>query len=425
MKKIWKKTEGFTLVEMVVVIAILGILAGVGTVSYSGYVKKANEAADEQLLHDLNNAFSAACVANGVDMSKLNERTAQIQLDNGEVKKENVVIDVGDKSEPTKDDFERFYASHGNSAFKNISHLRYEKIQFVRGLAHQLPNGGNLVMTDSQRKVVNDSAYGQDGDKLKALLETAQKMGAIASGAGASDAKPQVLANAVNALGGQATPGDTNLQEQLSTAVEAYQQEQIRQAVAEKLEMSIEDVTDTFIDEYEAENITEYNEIISNLGMDKIKENALAIGAAQGAADAKDEILDAKNEVLDAIEAIRPDVTGNQEITGSALVGAIEGAEMSEENTEILYDMLLGYLGAEPGDDVDVETVIRDLSPEEVNELLGYLDSEQVENDMDAYVELMETMTGSSVDQSTIDYILMNGLDDPKIVSGLLGLLGM
>ena len=53
---------GFTLVELIVVIAILGILAGVGTVGYSGYIKKANEAADQQLLGFVNQAFAAACL---------------------------------------------------------------------------------------------------------------------------------------------------------------------------------------------------------------------------------------------------------------------------------------------------------------------------------------------------------------------------
>ena len=58
MKKFWKKTEGFTLVELVVVIAILGVLAGVGTVGYSGYVKKANMAADQQLINGIENALT-------------------------------------------------------------------------------------------------------------------------------------------------------------------------------------------------------------------------------------------------------------------------------------------------------------------------------------------------------------------------------
>ena len=57
MKKFWKKTEGFTLVELIVVIAILGILAGVGTVGYSGYIKKANMAADQQLVSGIENAM--------------------------------------------------------------------------------------------------------------------------------------------------------------------------------------------------------------------------------------------------------------------------------------------------------------------------------------------------------------------------------
>jgi len=61
MKKFLKKTEGFTLVELIVVIAILGILAGVGTVGYSGYIKKANMAADQVLLDSLNTAYAVAC----------------------------------------------------------------------------------------------------------------------------------------------------------------------------------------------------------------------------------------------------------------------------------------------------------------------------------------------------------------------------
>ena len=46
----FKKNGGFTLVELIVVIAILAILAGVAIPAYSGYITKANEAADITVL---------------------------------------------------------------------------------------------------------------------------------------------------------------------------------------------------------------------------------------------------------------------------------------------------------------------------------------------------------------------------------------
>ena len=60
----FKSNKGFTLVELIVVIAILAILAGVAVPAYTGYIKKANEAADTQVLSAMNTAFAAACTEN-------------------------------------------------------------------------------------------------------------------------------------------------------------------------------------------------------------------------------------------------------------------------------------------------------------------------------------------------------------------------
>lgn len=117
MKKFGSKS-GFTLVELIVVIAILGILAGIAVPAYSGYIKKANDAADYTQLDAIKTAAVFAFTDKQVKDGNY-DNTDVKEITVGTDKKISVTPVTGDTV--TDLDISAYYKM-ADFSFKNTAH---------------------------------------------------------------------------------------------------------------------------------------------------------------------------------------------------------------------------------------------------------------------------------------------------------------
>lgn len=182
-----RKSDGFTLIELIVVIAIIAILAGASVPAYNLYVKKARESADNQLLAAVNTAFASACVENKVDSADIKTATVQV--------KSQVVAGLAtvehNSAEVTMDKlnmataFMRYMLGNESLEFKNenIKSLKWndEKDCFEMDMDNVaipevvLSNGQEATLTQAALNAIADSFIGElTAEELKTLMSDIQ-----------------------------------------------------------------------------------------------------------------------------------------------------------------------------------------------------------------------------------------------------------
>ena len=197
--------EGFTLVELIVVIAILGILAGIAVPVYSGYISKANEGADLQLLGAVNTAFAAACIEknpqrNGPPAAA----TALIDPDSKKLKTDSITADGEDISAL----FLKYFAGNENSTFKAITGLEYDPAKGVFVKSGTAGASASALAAALANAWSGSSFSDEDGTVARTLLETFDGIESFFTQAAAGDMTldtdtllPLVSDNLADALG--------------------------------------------------------------------------------------------------------------------------------------------------------------------------------------------------------------------------------
>lgn len=363
--------DGFTLVELIVVIAILAILAGVAVPAYSGYIEKANLAADETVLSAVNTAFAAACIIEGVDNYNASGSTATVDA-NGKVTN---VTAPGVDATVFNSTFASFFDSE--SAFTREGVKLFYK-QSIGGFAFNETatfKFGNTTITLSSEDVEilsGDNAFSDRGSE--ALLEDVGVLeNLLMTGMGA-DVLDQVLES-----------------EDFTYALGGY--------------LGMKQEADESYEDYANRVDTELGKLEDS---DQAIYSAQIMYAASQAAGASDDQID---------KLFTGTVTGN--ITVKNDDGTVNN-EQTMANAALAYGMYTAYLQQHP--DVDPNTNDGSFTNVVNNDpnFKTYMGSDQGKADLKAYMAAMKVISDNTGNSEVTGSILENGIVNNKELADLM-----
>lgn len=384
-------SAGFTLVELIVVIAIIGILAGIGTVGYGGYVKKANEAADQQLLGEVNTAFAAACVENGTEIYAVDDA----KLDKTTVKISDVKIKNEENTKiPTSYEV---YLGETDSfkviepKFSNYTHTFVDgrnNVQYAYG-------GGAVTISGKDAANLKDSTFAKaNGLGVNGLLDKVNDIAKIAELlAGSSD-------------GGQ------NALDQI------WDSEGFLQYAAKAVQLTGDDLSTALADGgWSRENqklMQALGKKASGLGMDVEKDFGKLMGNATILYAAKD----TKNIDQNEIKKLLTSNDGMDQIKANLNKPETMGKALSQAS--LVYGMYTAYVYS--GNGTDAQKAEQTGNPMKALDAMKndskfkeYINSDQGTKDLNAYLSAMNMINSSVDDPQAVTQLLKNGFNDPAL----------
>lgn len=375
LKNFWRlnaqSAKGFTLVELIVVIAILAILAGIAVPAYSGYVEKANKAADEQLLANVNQAFAAACASNGEDHYGRNDVSITLTGEDG-AKKVDVVTVTGIIGFDGY--FDEFYK---DGEFKVINGLYYDPQigGFEEGISI-IYNGTSITLSNIDIQNLKDSSFAEIGaDKLLTMVDMASGMIDITN---ASSALTQLATSDAATSFLYEKLGITNGEEIYGLLEEEYPQG---------------DMSD---DEWNALLDEKYNQVIAN---------SAVLYAAQNSQSASENIWEVLN-ATNVKETIKNNADTEEQLAQAAMAFAMYSAYTKTDSLE----------------GVELDDVYNTLDS---TEFKAYLATIQAQDDLDGYLSAMNMVNdGVSSDPTAAQSILLNGFSDEELANLMSQLIG-